>query len=232
MVSTARQIDPPVSEADYFALERDTDIRHELLDGQVFAMVGGSFNHSRIVGNLFREISAHLKGKPCEVFSESTKLRFPSKLGGFNYVYPDVVVDCSTHLAEDNMLVTPVLIVEVLSRSTRRRDETVKRAAYRQIPTLMEYVLIEQDAVDVEVMRRGSGWLPGNYFMGDSLTLESVGVTLQVEEIYERVQNADVEEWVSQKQRPPFNEVMLSVPNVGEDEDFERHQASGKEDLA
>lgn len=222
MVSTARQIDPPISEADYFALERETDIRHELLDGQVFAMVGGSFNHSRIVGNVFREISAHLKGKPCEVFSESTKLRFPSKLGGFNYVYPDVVVDCSTHLAEDNMLVTPVLIVEVLSRSTRRRDETVKRAAYRQIPTLMEYVLIEQDAVDVEVMRRGSGWLPENYFMGDSLVLESIGVTLRVEEIYERVQNADVEEWLEQKSKAGFKEVLTSMPDVGEDSVFEQ----------
>lgn len=95
---------------------------------------------------------------------------------------------------DDNDLFTelPVILVEALSRSTRRVDETTKRVAYLQIPSLQKYVLIEQDFVDVEVVRRRDGWQSKHYFMGDEITFESIELTLTVEEIYDRVKNTDM----------------------------------------
>ena len=86
----------------------------------------------------------------------------------------------------------PVIIVEVLSKSTRRKDETTKRRLYQNLPSLQEYVLIEQDIVDVEVCRRSEGWVSEHYFMGDEVTFAAIDLTLTVNEIYERVVNDDV----------------------------------------
>jgi Uma2 family endonuclease len=86
-----------------------------------------------------------------------------------------------------------------LSKSTRRIDETTKRFNYINIPTLQEYVLIEQDFVDIEVVRRSEGWQPKHYFLGDEVTFESIGLTLPVEEIYQRVKNQDMAEFLAEK---------------------------------
>ena len=94
---------------------------------------------------------------------------------------------------------TPTIIVEVLSNSTRRIDETEKRLAYMQIETLEEYVLIAQDFVQIEVIRKSEGWKSAKYFLGDEVTLSSIGLTLSVEEIYDGVDNADMVEWLKQK---------------------------------
>jgi len=98
--------------------------------------------------------------------------------------------DTSTH---DYYAETPVLVVEVLSKSTRRRDETLKRRLYQSIPSLQEYVLIEQDIVDVEVCRRSEGWMSSHYFLGDEVVFESVDLTVSVAEIYARVDNEDMQ---------------------------------------
>jgi Uma2 family endonuclease len=116
-----------------------------------------------------------------------------------NFYYPDVIVDCEFDETTPYFTTTPKIIVEVLSRSTRRTDETTKRTAYLNIPSLQEYVLIEQDIVDVEVVRRSEGWLSRHYFMGDDVTFESIGLILSVEEIYHRVKNEDVTEYLNQK---------------------------------
>ena len=91
---------------------------------------------------------------------------------------------------------SPIIIVEVLSKSTRRTDQTIKRTAYLQIPTLLEYVLIEQDIVDIEVVRKSEGWQSKHYFLGDSVHFDALGITLSVEEIYDRVDNEDMREWL------------------------------------
>jgi Uma2 family endonuclease len=90
----------------------------------------------------------------------------------------------------------PVIIVEVLSKSTRRKDETTKRRLYQTLPSLQEYVLIEQDIVDVEVCRRSEGWVSEHYFMGDEVIFTAIDLTLSVNEIYERVINDDVSAFV------------------------------------
>ena len=107
------------------------------------------------------------------------------------------MVDCTTlngYFSE-----SPRLIVEVLSKSTRRVDKTVKLMAYTQIPSLEEYVLIEQDFVEVEVLRRRDGWFSHAHYLGDEVAFESVELTMRVEDIYDRVVNEEVEAWVREQ---------------------------------
>ncbi len=189
-----KQTETSISEEDYLEGEVHSDIKHEYIDGEVYAMSGAKVAHNRISGNINRKFGNHLEGKPCEPFSADMKVKVGSK-----YFYPDVLVDCSN--LDDNDLFTesPIILVEVLSRSTRRIDETTKRVAYLQIPSLQEYVLIEQDFVDVEVVRRSEGWQSKHYFLGDEITFESIKLTLAVEEIYDRVKNTDMTEWLEMK---------------------------------
>lgn len=200
MASAVRKLDERISEAEYFALEKRTDTRHEFVDGYVYAMVGGSFNHGTLTGTIAREIGNHLKGKPCRVFSESIKVKVANQQRGESrYFYPDVVVDCSIEKADGQMLTTPVLVVEVLSASTHKYDETTKFQIYASIPTLQEYILVEQTSAKIEVQRRRTNWMIEKFFLGDLITFESIGLTLTVEEIYDRVDNEEMTEWLAQK---------------------------------
>ena len=184
-----------MSEQDYLTSEPYAPVKREYIDGEVYAMAGAKAAHNRLSGNMFGEIFAHLKGQTCQPYASDMKVQV-----GRNYFYPDVVVDCSDLPDDSTFIATPVLLVEVISKSTRRIDETVKRAAYTQISTLQEYVLIEQDFVKIEVSRRRAGWLPERYYLGDVLELESIGLSLPVELIYDRVQNEEMQEWLIQQQ--------------------------------
>lgn len=99
-------------------------------------------NHNCVAGNLTRKFGNHLEGKPCTPFMADMKVRL-----GRDYVYPDVVVDCSKMSGSDMFSENPVLIVEVLSKSTRKTDTAVKLLRYINLPLLQEYVLIEPDFV-------------------------------------------------------------------------------------
>jgi Uma2 family endonuclease len=185
-----------LSEEDYLQGELHSETKHEYIDGQVYAMAGASRNHERIAGNVFGEIRNWLKNSPCEPFASDIKV----KAGG-NFFYPDVMVVCNEQNPQEYYTDSPIIIVEVLSKSTRKTDETTKRIAYFDITTLQEYVLIEQDIVDVEICRRSKGWLSEHFFLGDELCFESIGLTLTVEEIYARVENEDVRIFVEERQR-------------------------------
>ncbi|HQV21772.1 MAG: Uma2 family endonuclease [Moraxellaceae bacterium] len=184
-----------ISEDDYLAGEKISDIKYEYIDGDVYAMSGASNNHNLIAGNVFLAFANHLKKQPCRPYISDMKVKIGSR-----YFYPDVIVDCSNLTGDSYFTEQPKILVEVLSKSTRRMDETTKRMNYMQIPSLQEYILIEQDFVDVEIIRRETGWLSEHYFLGDELTLSSIGLTLTVEDIYERVQNNDVKEWLESQQ--------------------------------
>ena len=202
MASAVRKTDARMTEEEYFALEKQTDTRHEFVDGDVYAMVGGSFNHGRLTRNIAYFIEGHLKGKTCEMFAESTKVKVPNPHhGDSRYFYPDVVVDCSIEKADGQMLTTPVLVVEVLSASTHKYDETTKFQIYASISTLQEYILVEQNCAKIEIQRRRTNWAIEKYFLGDSITFESIGLTLTVEELYDRVDNEEMTEWLLQKAR-------------------------------
>jgi Uma2 family endonuclease len=183
-----------VSEEDYLQGELISDVKHELIDSCVYVMAEASANHERIAGNIYRNFGNHLDGSPCEPFGSDVKVK-----AGSNFFYPDVIVDCCFDESQPYFTESPVIIVEVLSKATRKMDETVKLLSYINIPSLQEYVLVEQDYVDVQVIRRSEAWLPRHYFLGDEITFESIDLTLPVEEIYSRVNNEDVTEFLSGK---------------------------------
>jgi len=177
-----------ISIDDYLQSELISDTKHEYLEGQVYAMAGASKNHQRIIANMVATFVQHLKNTPCDTFSSDIKVR----VSDLAFFYPDVIVTCQDNSGDSYYTEQPLIIVEVLSKSTRRTDETIKRRLYQTLPSLQEYVLIEQDIVDIEICRRDQGWQPEHYFMGDEISFAAIDLTLSVNEIYERVINDDV----------------------------------------
>ncbi|MCK5869390.1 hypothetical protein BMR07_08985 [Methylococcaceae bacterium CS1] len=175
----------------YLEDELRRDVKYELIDGQIYAMADASANHERISSNISRYFGNHLQNSPCEPFGSDMKVKVGSR-----FFYPDVIVDCQFDETEPYYTESPVIIVEVLSKSTRRIDETTKRFSYMNIPGLQEYVLIEQDIVDIEVIRRSEGWVSKHYYLGDKVHFESINLTLSVEEIHHRVNNEEVHEFI------------------------------------
>jgi len=185
-----------ISEKEYLTGEIISEVKHEYVNGEVFAMAGTSKNHERISGNIYRKLGSHLDGSPCEPFGSDIKVRVPTG----SYRYPDCMVVCDDDSDDEYYTQSPIILVEVLSRSTRQVDEKDKRMEYLNIPSLQEYILIEQDFVDVEVVRRSSGWQSQHYFLGDELYLASIDLTISVEALYQRVKNQDVEEYLLAQQ--------------------------------
>lgn len=191
------QSDVYLTEDEYLASEADAEVKREYIDGQVRAMTGAGYNHYCIAANILGEFRSHLKGTPCATFMADIKLQI-----GKDYVYPDVLVDCSKMSGNDLFSTAPVIIGEVLSRSTRKTDTTTKLIRYINLPSLQEYVLIEPDIVSVQVLRRANHWLSEYYFLGDDVTFTSIGLTLKVEDIYDRVDNRDINEFREQALQP------------------------------
>ncbi|MCQ8130638.1 Uma2 family endonuclease [Methylomonas rivi] len=179
-----------LSEEEYLATEPASEVKREYIDGQVYAMAGASYNHNCISANMLRELGNHLKGTPCATFMADIKVRL-----GKDYVYPDLLVDCSKMSGDDYFSTSPVIIVEVLSRSTRKTDTTTKLIRYINLPSLQEYLLIEPDIVSVQVLRRSKHWMPEYSFLGDAVRFESIGLTLPVADVYDRVDNTDMNEF-------------------------------------
>jgi Uma2 family endonuclease len=142
---------------DYFAVEASSAIRHEYVNGEIFAMAGASIAHNRIVANVLTHLRMALRGGPCSAFGRDLRLATPGGL----YTYPDVVVICGPPTlipGRPDTVTNPALLVEVLSEATRDYDCGEKLVAYQSIPTLREVLLVEQDTVRVErVHRTASG---------------------------------------------------------------------------
>ena len=177
-----------ISEQEYLDGELLSEVKHEFIDGAVYAMAGASADHGRIAGNLFAAFLRHLQeGKsPCEPFLADMKVK-----AGKKFFYPDVLISCEQE-EDDYYRNAPLLIVEVVSQSTRKKDNTLKRLSYQNIPSMEEYVLIEQNFVDVEMCRRSNHWRPEHYYLGDEVHFASIDLTLPVEDIYARVMNEDM----------------------------------------
>ena len=184
-----------MSEQAYLDGELLSDIRHEYIEGEVYAMVGAHKYHNQIVMTVSNVFYNHLLGKPCQTYASDMKVKIDQK-----YFYPDVMVDCSNE-ETDYFVEKPSIIVEVLSKSTRQHDKTVKRLAYFQIASLKEYVLIEQDFVEIEFWSRDENnyWQQSVYYLGDDIHFQSIDLTVSVEDIYRQVKNADMLAWWEQK---------------------------------
>lgn len=176
---------------DYLAIEREsTDVKHEYIAGQVFAMSGGSYEHSLITANLARALGNRLGGSPCVVLSSDMRIRIETADA---CVYPDVSVLCGEpifHDARRDVLTNPVLIAEVLSPSTEAYDRGGKFALYRQLPSLRHYLLVAQDQIAVDVFTRqpDGRWVLDAYTDPDAeMLLEALDCRLSVRELYDRV---------------------------------------------
>ncbi len=182
-----------ISPADYLAFERQSDERHEYDNGRILAMAGESLSHSRINVNVMREVSSFLKGKRCEALSPNMKVAV-TKAG--KYFYPDLSVVCDAPLFHDDerdVLLNPSVVIEVLSPSTEKRDLSDKQLYYLQIPSLTDYVIIAQDRPLVRhYTRHNDGrWLFAVIDdLTQSLTIKSLGCTLSLADIYDRIEFA------------------------------------------
>lgn len=183
-----------ISEQEYLAGELQSDIKHEYIDGQIYAMAGAHRNHVLIADKILRRFGNHLENQPCRSYSSDLKVKI-----GKNYFYPDVIVDCTDF--DGYFTEQPTIVVEVLSKSTRQYDKTFKRDQYFSIPTLQEYLLIEQDIAEIEYWQRTENniWQQNVYYLGDDLYLRSVDLTISVEDIYQGVKNEDVQTWLETK---------------------------------
>jgi len=177
----------PMTEEEYLASEPSSEVRREYYNGKAYAMAGSKRNHNILTGNLARRFGNHLEGTPCVTFSADIKVAFAHK-----YFYPDVIVDCTADEGDSYFANSPVLIVEVLSRSTKKLDTTTKLIHYLNLPTLKEYAMVEQDSVCVQMLRKSRHWQPEYYYLGDTVMFESIGLSLPVEDIYDRVDNEDM----------------------------------------
>ncbi len=189
------KIPESLSVEDFLAGEQHSDIRHEYLDGVTYAMAGASVNHNIIGGNVYRLLGNHLLNHSCTPFMSDMLLRTTQT----RFRYPDVVVFCDEFSGDENFLDNPVLLVEVLSHSTRQSDKGSKLTEYLALDSLQEYVLIEQDFVEVQVLRRKNNWRMESYYLGQSIIFESLGAELAVEDIYHKVSNGDVKAWLEAK---------------------------------
>jgi Uma2 family endonuclease len=187
MPSQARR---KLTEAEYLALERRSEVKHELVDGTMVAMAGASPTHVLIVTNLVIALGNQLKDRECTVYASDLRVKI-QKSGRFTY--PDVAVVCGRielGTEQQDVLLNPRVLIEVLSDSTKNYDRGEKFEHYRSIPSFTEYLLVAQDRHHVEhhVRQRDGRWLlEETDSIADSVVLESIECRLELAEIYAKV---------------------------------------------
>jgi Uma2 family endonuclease len=174
---------------EYLQQERTALDRHEYLNGEIFAMAGGTPAHSMIISNTLGELYNQLRESDCTVRNGDMRIRTsPAGL----YSYADVAVSCTDEQFENDTLLNPIVIVEVLSESTKDYDRGVKFEQYRQIPSFREYLIVAQDRPYVEHHAREDVqrkvWTMREYTsLEEVVTLEAIHVRLRLADIYAKV---------------------------------------------
>ncbi|MBY0522418.1 MAG: Uma2 family endonuclease [Gemmataceae bacterium] len=184
-----------ISVEDYLAGELESPVKHEYVDGVLYAMAGARNAHNLIASNTLGTLHMRLRGKRCRQYNSDTKVRIrlpksarlPKRI---RFYYPDGMVVCRPNPQDDSFQDEPVLLVEVLTRKTRRLDEGEKKDAYLTIPSLGVYLLIEQDMPAVVAHRRTKDGFVREVYQGlDALIpLPEMGIELSLAEIYEDVE--------------------------------------------
>jgi Uma2 family endonuclease len=177
------------SYADYLGLEEDSNVRHEFLSGEIYAMAGGSPEHAMICASVIADLGGQLRGKHCRVATSDLRVRV---LDTGLATYPDVTVICGPVALDPadtkrQTVTNPTVLIEVTSKSTEDFDRGEKFENYRRISTLREYVLVSQVARSVEVHRRdpNDSWTAEIIGPGGRARLESLGVDLDVDSIFD-----------------------------------------------
>ncbi|MGL5807845.1 MAG: Uma2 family endonuclease [Xenococcaceae cyanobacterium] len=179
-----------LSVEEYLQGEEKSDIKHEYVVGQIFAMTGASRQHNLIAGNIYAFLRDRLRGSGCRTFISDMKVRLQTRQQNADlFYYPDVVVSCDRNDNQKFFLTSPCWIFEILSPSTETIDRREKRLNYQNIDSLQEYILVSQDESRVEIYRKdGDGnWLIKIMQPEENLELDSVNLTLTLANIYEDV---------------------------------------------
>ncbi|MEI9912160.1 MAG: Uma2 family endonuclease, partial [Bacteroidota bacterium] len=192
------------TEEEYLQMEKAATQTHEYYKGEIFQMHGhgnllamscASMRHNVIFSNLFSAIAILLKGKFCQPYGPDMRINIPENT---LYTYPDISIFCGEPQAsalDEDTVVQPTVLIEILSPSTRNYDRGVKFMSYRDIPSLREYVLVDTDAVRIEAFRLNSSghWELEEYkSLNSQLSLTSIQVTIPVADIYERTKIQEI----------------------------------------
>jgi Uma2 family endonuclease len=174
---------------EYLEAEVTSDVRHEFLNGEVWAMAGGSPEHAALAAALIRELGTSLRGTPCRVYTSDLRIRI---LATGLSTYPDVTVVCGdvqTAPDDRDAVINPTMVVEVLSESTEAYDRGAQWAHYRRIPSLETYVLASQADALLEIYRRNESgrWELLDARRGDRPTLLSMGAAVEVSAVYDNL---------------------------------------------
>ena len=173
--------------AEYLEQERASDVKHEFVNGEIFAMAGGTIAHGRLASMVNATLVAQLLGRPCEVYTSDVRIRV---LATGLATYPDISVVCGgleLDPADANTVVNPIVLIEVLSDSTEGYDRGEKFAHYQHLPSLQEYMLVSQHGPRIEVFRRnqdGKTWTLHIAKASESATLASIGCEVAVDNVY------------------------------------------------
>lgn len=180
----------PISPEEYLERERKAEFRSEYFRGEIIAMPGGSRRHGRIVTNLVREIGQQIRDRDCNIYSSDLRVAVSE---ASLYAYPDIVVTCGEETfldAKFDTLLTPTLIIEVLSESTKKYDRGRKFESYRSCASLAEYILVAQDDIHIEQYTRwGEGpWTVSEFRDAEAVVrLASLAVELRLSDVYAKV---------------------------------------------
>nr|CAA6830356.1 MAG: Unknown protein [uncultured Thiotrichaceae bacterium] len=170
---------------EYLSGERDIDTRNEYVNGQIYAMAGASRAHNTIATTFAALIETNLE-EACQVWQSDMKVAIRNEMQDFAY-YPDIMAACDNKPGDEYTCTKPILIIEVLSRSTERNDLKEKFDNYTSIPSLIEYAVVSQDVPLVRLFRRKTSWTMEMYRADETFTLESVDIEVPVQHIYRRV---------------------------------------------
>lgn len=168
----------------YFAWEEQQLEKHEYIHGQVYAMSGGTVNHSRLAVRLTSLFDAHLDNTSCITGNSDLKVKIAET---HNYTYPDASVTCDERdKTNANYINYPCLIVEVLSKSTEAYDRGGKFRLYRQNPVLQDYLLVSSTSIEMDLYHKTKAgqWLLFNYQPGDMVELKSIDFSFPIEQVY------------------------------------------------
>jgi Uma2 family endonuclease len=168
---------------EFLAWEERQELRYEFDGVRPVAMVGGTVNHNVIIGNVFALLRERLRGRPCRVFAETMKIEVAGRIR-----YPDVVVSCSPVAGNATVLPDPVVVFEVLSEGTYRTDWYDKNEEYRDTPSVVRYVMLEQETLHATMFsREGERWI-GTLLGADAvIDMPEIGVALKLVDAYEGV---------------------------------------------
>ena len=176
-----------LSPTEYLDFEARSDIKHEYIDGELYAMAGSSDDHAAIISNAVMAIGPHLRRSGCRLYPQDVKAQITRRN---RYYYPDLMVTCDDRDRLDRYVKRHYkMIIEVLSDSTEQFDRGSKFEDYRRSASLEEYVLISQDRMNVEVYRRNAAdrWELQAYHQGDRVELVSIGLEFAIADLYEDV---------------------------------------------